>query len=109
MSTIGSELVNGLLVLDATFATVIFLYPAGDAIADTLKINHFVMSVACTSLMFPFIVLDESSNVSNIAVTVDPALLNKSALIVVAAFCVALLKRNMPSPGSESVVVVENV
>jgi hypothetical protein len=59
--------------------------------------------------MKPLMVLVESSKVSRTAVQSFPSLPMRSARIVVAVFCVALSRRRIPLPGSESVVVVENV
>src|SRR3990167_6880743 len=108
-STSASLFENGLAAEDPTFATVIFLYPDGDASAETLNSSHFVASPVACSRMCPLMVDVESSNVFSTSVHTEASEPERSARIVVVAFCVALSSRKIPAPGSESVVVVLKV
>ena len=74
-----------------------------------MNISHLVESVAFESLTCPFTVEELASSVSRTAVQSVEPVSSKSVLIVVEAFCVALLSRRNPLPGSASVVVVLKV
>jgi hypothetical protein len=104
----GSALANGFADDEPTTVTVMFLYPAGDATADTVNNNHFDRSVVFVSRMWAFTVLVESANDARTVVQSTANVSTRSARMVVARFWVALSSRSVPAPGSESVVVVEN-
>jgi len=86
-----------------------FLYPVGEATAETVNTSHFVGSVVLNRRTWPFTVFVESATVANTADQPVPPLSLLLARMTVDAFCVALPKRKKPLPGSASVVVVENV
>src|SRR6266545_291829 len=109
VKVIASAFANGLAAELSTFATVMFLYPVGEATAETLNTSHFVGSVVFTSRMCPFTAFVESASDASTDDQAVPPLSVLLARITVAVFCVALSRRRLPLAGSESVVVVENV
>src|SRR5439155_15306024 len=62
VKVIGSLLANGLAAELSTFDTVTFLYPVGDATAETVNTSHFVGSVVLNKRRWPFTVFVEFAN-----------------------------------------------